>query len=173
MAESCAKFARSLPGVEHMTAKIPWSTPPFPERPGQGDENVARTARYDMLLRCMISVPAANDGPVNVIAVGHHADDQVETALMRFGMGSTVLGAAGMRPCRRWGMGAHDADGLGWAGLDGMNKWIVRPLLDAPKVCHSNSSVPLLDAHFRIEYSLRARKINWNTSQTRVIFNRI
>ncbi|KAF8350504.1 hypothetical protein F5887DRAFT_1058581 [Amanita rubescens] len=98
------------------SSKVPWSTPP-------GEEEIARVARFEMLLRSMGSV----------IALGHHADDQVETALMRFGMGSTVLGAAGMKVCRRWGMGGPTADSLGWAGMDGMDKWIIRPLLDVTK----------------------------------------
>ena len=156
MAEFSAKYARSLPSVEHMTAKVPWSTPPFPRRPEQGKEpieNTARTARYEMLFRCMNSVSAANGGPVNVIAIGHHADDQVETALMRFGKGTTELGAAGMRACRRWGMGTSDVrlgeQAIGWAGLGGMNKWIVRPLLDVAKVCYAGSSFPfrITDTH--------------------------
>ena len=167
MAESSAKYARSLPGVEHMTAKVPWSTPPFPRRPEQGKEpieGIARTARYEMLFRCMNSVPAAHGGPANVIAFAHHADDQVETALMRFGMGTTELGAAGMKACRRWGMGTSDVrlgeQALGWAGFGGMNKWIVRPLLDVAKACHYNPyfSVMLMHA-LRTEYLLRARQI--------------
>ena len=139
MAESCAKFARSLPGVEHVTTKVPWSIPPFPRRPVPGVEafeNTARLVRYEVLFRCMNSVP-----PANVIALGHHADDQVETSLMRFGRGTTELGGGGMRSCRRWGMGHLDPElrenTLGWSGLDGMDKWIVRPLLDVSKVVTS------------------------------------
>lgn len=141
MAESCARFARSLPSVEHITAKIPWSTSPFPRRPVPGVEafeNTARLARYEMLFRCMRTAPSGAGGPANVIAFGHHGDDQVETALMRFGRGTTVLGGAGMRSCRRWGMGYQiPGDGeytLGWSGLEGMDKWIVRPLLAVSKV---------------------------------------
>ena len=144
MAEFSVRYARSLPSVEHMTARVRWSTRPFPRCPEQGKEqieNTARTARYEMLFRCM---NAAKGGPVNVIALAHHADDQAETALMRFEMGTTELGAAGMRACRCWGMGTSDVrlgeQAIGWAGLGGMNKWIVRPLLDVAKVCHSGSS---------------------------------
>ncbi|KAM6500318.1 PP-loop family domain containing protein [Amanita muscaria] len=137
MADSCAKFARLLPGVEHITTKIPWSNPPFPRRPVPGVEaieNTARLARYEMLFRSMREVrPEA----ASVIAFGHHADDQVETALMRFGRGTTELGGAGMRSCRRWGMGHQTLkdgeDTLGWNGMEGMDKWIVRPLLDVSK----------------------------------------
>ena len=53
-----------------------------------------------MLFWCM---NVANGGPVNMIMLAHHVDDQVEMALMRFGMGTTELGSAGMRACRCWG----------------------------------------------------------------------
>ncbi|KAF8637396.1 hypothetical protein AX17_002891 [Amanita inopinata Kibby_2008] len=140
MAETCAKFARSLSGVEHITTKVPWSTPPFPKRPIPGVEafeNTARLARYEMLFRSMRSIPLASGDAANVIAFGHHADDQVETSLMRFGRGTTELGGGGMRYCRRWGMGLREKkdgeDCLGWSGYEGMNKWIVRPLLEVSK----------------------------------------
>jgi tRNA(Ile)-lysidine synthase len=70
-----------------------------------------------------------------VLAFGHHADDQVETSLMRLGRQTTELGAGGMRRCRRWGMGFGDgAESLGWAGYEGMDRWVLRPLLDVSKV---------------------------------------
>ncbi|KAK2466731.1 hypothetical protein APHAL10511_000989 [Amanita phalloides] len=168
MAESCAKYARSLPGVEHATIKVPWSTPPFPTRPlpGVGPfENTARMARYEILYRCMNSVHPERDGPINVIAFGHHADDQVETALMRFRMGTTELGGGGMRPCRRWGMGYFDKEkgenSLGWAGFGGMNKWVVRPLLDVNKnrilaTCEENQLEYVTDeSNFQPHLTLR------------------
>lgn len=84
----------------------------------------------------------------SVIAFGHHLDDQVETAVMRSLRGSSETGLAGMRPCRRWGMGFADSfeagegetTGLGWAGQHGLNHWIVRPLLQATKVRDYNES---------------------------------
>jgi tRNA(Ile)-lysidine synthase len=70
-----------------------------------------------------------------VLVLGHHADDQVETSLMRLGRQTTELGAGGMKRCRRWGMGFGNGVGsLGWAGYEGMNRWILRPLLDVSKV---------------------------------------
>lgn len=123
-------------GVEHTTSRIPWSEDPFPPRPlfGEAFESIARTARYHLLLQALKRADA------NVLAFGHHADDQVETSLMRLGRGTTEIGAGGMRPCRRWGMGMGRGEGkLGWAGHEGMSKWIIRPLLDVSKVRHSFS----------------------------------
>ncbi|KAI0063391.1 hypothetical protein BV25DRAFT_1824493 [Artomyces pyxidatus] len=45
---------------------------------GETTEGIARHARYQILFKAMMQHDA------NVIAFGHHADDQVETALMRF-----------------------------------------------------------------------------------------
>lgn len=76
------------------------------------------------------------DDKVNVLCTGHHLDDQIETAIMRLNRKSSKLGLAGMRKLRRWGMGDDRAygDGLGWAGIWGMDRWIARPLLGVPKV---------------------------------------
>ena len=130
MANRCRSFAQSI-DAEHITRKIPWGEGVYPPRPSPGDmfERTARDARYALLLQTLTRAD------VDVLAVGHHSDDQVETALMRLGMGSTQLGAGGMRACRRWGMGAGtDERSLSWAGHKGMSKWIVRPLLDVGKV---------------------------------------
>ena len=112
---------------------IPWSKPPFPARPTEGEafEGIARDARHHVLFQTMTSIGA------RVLGFGHHADDQVETSLMRLGRQTTELGAGGMRRCRRWGMGfGTSVDSLGWAGYEGMNRWILRPLLDVGKVSH-------------------------------------
>jgi tRNA(Ile)-lysidine synthase len=126
---------------------IPWGEPPFPPRPRMSGaapaepdagtdagsettiESVARTARYRLMFDAMLQ------RRVHVLATGHHADDQIETVLMRLGSGSTVLGLGGMRPVRRFGMamGKNESD-FGWFGHEGLDRWIVRPLLDVPKV---------------------------------------
>jgi tRNA(Ile)-lysidine synthase len=119
-------------GVPHRLLSIPWGESIFPPRPvpGEAFEELARKARSRLLLSAMVAEGA------NVIMFGHHADDQVETAVMRLSRGSGSLGLAGMRKLRRWGMGDRDspAPELGWAGATGMGKWIARPLLDIPKV---------------------------------------
>lgn len=131
MANRCSKNASSL-NIEHITAPIPWSEPPFPPRPSDKGafENIARDARFHVLFELMKRMG------IKTLAFGHHADDQVETSLMRLAKGTTEIGAGGMRPCRRWGMGLgrSSENELGWAGYEGMNRWIVRPLLEVSKV---------------------------------------
>ena len=128
MAEQTAKIAERL-GVVHINKSIGWNTKEFPELPTSGAEGVSRLARYHLLHTGML------ESKSDVIAFGHHCDDQVETALMRLAKGSRAYGAAGMKPLRRWGMGvAEKYSNLGWTGHRGMNKWIIRPLLSFPKV---------------------------------------
>ncbi|KAF8643880.1 hypothetical protein AX16_008896 [Volvariella volvacea WC 439] len=131
MAEQCTKTASGL-GMQHITSKIRWGTSPFPPHPSDGDafEGTARLARYHLILEMMRQT---KDG-CDIVAFGHHVDDQVETSLMRIGKGTTEIGAGGMRPVRRWGMGYGKGPGdLAWAGYEGLNKWIIRPLLDVSK----------------------------------------
>ncbi|KAH7929670.1 adenine nucleotide alpha hydrolases-like protein [Leucogyrophana mollusca] len=129
MATRASTNASSM-GVEHLTLHVPWSSPPFPPKPVAGEfvEHHARTARYHVLFGGLTRVGA------DTIALGHHADDQVETSLMRLARGTTELGAGGMRRCRRWGMGlTADEHALGYSGLEGMRRWIIRPFLEVRK----------------------------------------
>ncbi|KZT26616.1 hypothetical protein NEOLEDRAFT_1155713 [Neolentinus lepideus HHB14362 ss-1] len=155
MADHCSRTSTSL-GIEHVTAAIPWSHPPFPHKPSRSFEKIARTARYHLLFNAMSEVGST------AIAFGHHADDQIETALLRSAKGSTEFGAAGMRPCRRWGMGFGNGEGsLGWAGIEGMRRWIVRPLLTVPKsrilaTCEENGLEYVMDpTNFQPEITVR------------------
>lgn len=141
MTARCRELSASL-GIPNVAISIPWSQPPFPPKPlpGQAIEEVARAARSQLLFDAM------QEHECDVLVMGHHADDQVETALMRLlrqspssqngATGSAVnLHNAITRPYRRWGMGFKSEPGsLGWAGLPGMDKWIARPLLSLPKV---------------------------------------
>lgn len=128
MEAQAAANAKSL-GIEHHSLYIPWGKPPFPPRPSPAAlERHAREARYHTIFNAMSQIGA------RVVAFGHHADDQVETALMRLAKGSTEIGAAGMRRCRRWGMGSGNSEhALGWVGHRGMDRFIIRPLLDFSK----------------------------------------
>ncbi|KAJ3552079.1 hypothetical protein NP233_g12958 [Leucocoprinus birnbaumii] len=125
MAEQSAQAAMKLE-IPHTTVRVPWGTPPFPPLPDKSFENIARGARYNILWRWM------QQENIGTLAMGHHADDQVETALMRLGKKSSELGGRGMLTCRRWGMGVKNE--LDWVGIEGMNKWIIRPLLEVSKL---------------------------------------
>lgn len=128
MEAKTAKLAQSI-GVEHINRAIDWSANDFPDFSHNKAENLARLARYHLLYSGMV------DTGSKVIAFGHHADDQVETSLIRLSMGSGMYGAAGMKPIRRWGMGISENPGeLGYTGHESMNSWMIRPLLPFSKV---------------------------------------
>jgi len=129
MARQAATLAESL-GVEHITTKLPWAQGVYPPKPGHDEkmEEAARDMRQRILFGHMKNLNA------NSLALGHHADDQVETMLMRLGRGSTQFGLSGMRPCRRWGMGSGKPEDDEVYGIHGLRKWIVRPLLGVEKV---------------------------------------
>ncbi|KAI0317577.1 hypothetical protein OF83DRAFT_1243578 [Amylostereum chailletii] len=129
MAKVARRTAQMLGAVDHEVS-IPWGVDVYPPKPGPGEplEELARNARYQTLFEGM------GRRGTDVIAFGHHADDQVETALMRWARGSTTLGLAGMRGVRRWGMGfGKDQNTVGWFGTLGMKRWIVRLLLPVSK----------------------------------------
>ena len=73
-------------------------------------QEAARKCRYVFYQEVMVKHGA------NLLALGHHSDDQVETMLMRMGRGSSINGYAGILPKRPFG-----------------NGWIIRPLLSVTK----------------------------------------
>lgn len=155
MAAKTTQVAQAI-GAEHRTAKIPWGQGPFPAlpTPGSSFEEIARRARYRVLFDEMTRLES------RILAAGHHLDDQVETALMRLGMKSSLLGASGMKYVRRWGMG-DTVDGLDWAGYEGMRRFIVRPFLGVAKdrilaTCEANHLEYVVDkTNFQPEVTLR------------------
>ncbi|KAI0362505.1 hypothetical protein OH77DRAFT_1416778 [Trametes cingulata] len=124
MQSAASGLAQQL-GIPSHTVKIPWGQDQFPPL-NQVDEKVAREARYYALFSSM------QRNKTNAIAFAHHADDQVETAIMRMSQGSSTRGLAAMRPVRRWGMGKKDNPSFSF-GVDGMHTWLVRPLLHVSK----------------------------------------
>ena len=97
---------------------------------GQSIEEAGRAARYDFLAR------VGSRAGAKVIAVGHNADDQVETILMHFLRGSGLSGLRGMRPV---------------SPLPGRSGyWLIRPLLRVTRdkidqYCRENTLSPILD----------------------------
>lgn len=98
-AKAVAKFCTSL-GIQHTT--LHWTG-----WDGKGNlQDQARRARYRLMTEW------AQERGIATIALGHTADDQAETFLMRLARGSGVDGLSGMQQKRK-------ADGITW----------VRPLL--------------------------------------------
>ncbi len=61
-------------------------------KPTANIQAIARQARYDLLASW------CRAHGVSVLLLGHHADDQIETFLLRLGRGSGLRGLSGMRP---------------------------------------------------------------------------
>ncbi|CAE6516478.1 unnamed protein product [Rhizoctonia solani] len=102
---------------------------------GEAVEEAARDARYRALWR---GLQFGEDGTV---MFGHHADDQLETVIMRVLRGTGTYGLGGMRAVRRWGWISDRSQGH---PLRGMQTYISRPLLTFPKerilaTCHAHS----------------------------------
>jgi tRNA(Ile)-lysidine synthase len=131
MARAASAAAARFKAASHVEMRVRWGETPFPARPRDGEpvESPARNARYQLMFDAMVR------RDVHVLATGHHADDQVETVLMRLGAGSSILGLGGMRPLRRFGMALGKGENdYGWFGHEGLNRWIARPLLEVSKV---------------------------------------
>ena len=132
-------------------------------------QNVQRIQKTSRILPVALDFPKHDSNGLSTIAFGHHA----ETCLMRLGKGSSELGAGGMAYCRKWGMGlGRSTEGrLGWAGYEGMMRWIVRPLLDVSKVRFSFFFVYFALMPYRIGFWPLAKPTVLDMSLTRQISN--
>lgn len=108
-----------------------WDVSARAEAAGEGLEAAGRRLRYEFLTEVSARVGAA------CVAVGHHADDNVETVLHRIIRGTHLHGLAGIRPARR---------------LAGSQVMLVRPLLRARRA--------------EIERYCRRAGIAWRTDPT-------
>ncbi|KIP12362.1 hypothetical protein PHLGIDRAFT_331780 [Phlebiopsis gigantea 11061_1 CR5-6] len=140
--------------VPHIKISIPWTTQSQSGKPkDQITEEYLRRARTALLYMAISKLPT------RCLAYAHHADDQVETSIMRLSCGSKDWGASGMRPVRRWGMG--ESKDLYRPHLRGMQTWIVRPLLDIPKdrliaTCEANGLEYVVDpTNFQPDMTIR------------------
>lgn len=107
---------------------------------GQSLEDAARNARYRFLGEIAKTLHAQK------IAVGHNADDQVETVLLHFMRGAGIKGLGGMHPDTPL---ANDN-----------NLRIIRPLLNTPRAeidafCRSQNLNPRFDASNADEHFTR------------------
>ncbi len=88
--------------------------PAYAEREKLAIEQAARQVRYTFLAEVAKGVGASS------VAVGHNADDQVETIIMHWLRGAGTAGLRGMRPLQQW-------------PLPGIDLRLVRPLLEVPR----------------------------------------
>jgi hypothetical protein len=86
----------------------------------QGIEKLARQGRFEAL------TAACTRLDTRYLFLGHHADDQAETVLMRMLQGASWRGVAGIRP-----LAYNPASGCGIPGAEQIR--VVRPLLSFPK----------------------------------------
>jgi len=100
-------------------------------RTGRGLEETGRALRYEFLRDAAVHAGAA------CVAVGHHADDDVETILHRILRGTHLRGAAGIAACRK---------------LPGSPVRLVRPLLSSRRE--------------QIEQYCRGADLSWRTDET-------
>jgi tRNA(Ile)-lysidine synthase len=109
----------------------------------QSLEEAARQIRYAFLGRVAAEVNA------NKIAVGHNADDQVETVLMHFLRGSGLAGLRGMLPLMPLADLRLDPDDLPVSSAS-PSPQLIRPLLETPRgeieaYCQSHHLAPHQD----------------------------
>ncbi len=123
-------------------------------------EEAARVARYRFLAEVARTVGA------QAVAVGHNADDQVETVLMHCLRGSGLAGLRGMRRRARWPEAAA-------AGCP--PPILVRPLLDVPRTateayCREHHLEPRLD-RTNLELTLYRNRIRHELLPTLETYN--
>lgn len=101
-------------------------------------EQAARRARYRFLAR------VASESGARTVAVGHNADDQVETVLMHLLRGAGLAGLRGMQPRLPYppALGPHPAQAI----ADTLT--LIRPLLEVPR--------PAIEAYCQ-EHDLKPR----------------
>lgn len=122
-------------------------------------EEAAREVRYAFLAEVAMTVGAAR------VAVGHTADDQVETVLLHFLRGAGTGGLRGMAPAAEWRFTAT-----------GTTLPLVRPLLDVTRLetggyCAEHRLSPRQDLS-NLSPSLLRNRVRWELLPLLVNFNR-
>jgi tRNA(Ile)-lysidine synthase len=121
--------------------------------PGQSVEDVARRFRYQQLTRVV------EEAGADVIAVGHHRGDQVETVLLHILRGSGLAGLRGMLPDSLLAVTWLQKPGSGPA----TKVRVIRPFLhEPPEVLHelvAGSGLPVIDDPTNAEPDFRRNRI--------------
>ena len=133
-ADADASFVAELAAAWQLPCSIERVDVPALARAGRlAVEEAARRARYDFLARLATRLGASS------IAVGHHADDQVETVLMHWLRGSGLAGLRGMLPSMPLaeyrlieGLAPDEADDARPV-TDETPLMLIRPLLDVSR----------------------------------------
>lgn len=86
-----ARTARELSDQLEIPCTVVRHPIPPDQRAAEGSEAAARRARYEVLEACRTHLQAA------WVATAHHADDQIETVLIRLLYGTGIEGLAGIR----------------------------------------------------------------------------
>ncbi len=98
-ADGDLRFCRAA--AERHGLELVWERvdgPALAREQGLSAQEAGREARYDLLIRAAVACGASR------IALGHHADDQAETLLMRLLRGAGTRGLTGMPPQRKPGI---------------------------------------------------------------------
>ena len=118
-----------------------------------GVEEAARRGRYDAL------AAAAEATDASAVAVGHHADDQVETVLHRIVRGTHLRGLTGMAPSRRLGGRLDLVRPLLWARRGQIEQFCRRQGL-AWRTDHTNVDTDFTRNFIRHELPMLRQRLN-------------
>jgi tRNA(Ile)-lysidine synthase len=168
-AETDAAFVEALAG----RLRLPFQRADLGPPKSGNVEAWARTARYAALGKMAAEFDA------RFIATAHHADDQLETVLMRMLRGSSVTGLRGIA----WRRGLAEDPEEAPSRTSGKRLWIVRPMLGVDRETirrflgsigqdwredHTNADISRLRARLRAEVTPTLKAIRSDAARRAV-----